>query len=377
MTGSRSTLTAASAPILLNRRTVLRAMVSVSAGVLLTACGDDGLDPFAAQSPAAEPPPAQPSAEQSQQSEPTAVEQPDAQAVQATEQQIAVELPEPLVYIVPNAAAQGETVLLLIEAPGAAAASMSWQGQALSLLKRDDRFFGFVGIDANAAAGPHALGIAVWGPNGEQLLWQETVIQVEAVEWTIDDIQIDGPNAALLDPAISAADYAARVPFQSALTLQLHWFGVFDPPAAGEITALYGEQRSFNGGPITEYHTGIDFGGATGASITAANAGIVSWAGQTRRRGNGLIIDHGAGVFTGYYHLSELLQTPGVVVQQGDLIARMGATGLATGPHLHWEVVVRGITVNPLPWLRLLEFPDPDQELNPANAITATNLARG
>ena len=55
----------------------------------------------------------------------------------------------------------------------------------------------------------------------------------------------------------------------------------------------------------------------------------------------------------------------------------MGATGLATGPHLHWEVVVRGVTVNPLPWIRSLEFPDPYQALNPANALTSTNLASG
>ncbi len=357
-------------------------MVSAGAGVLLVACGDDGLDPFAAppttSEAASQSSPSSPQADVSAQQEDPSPDAPDestADRPAQTQQQAA--LPEPLVYIIPRPARQGDSVLLLVEAPGAQAASMSWQGQAFSLLRHDDRFVGFVGIDANEQIGPHALGVAVWGPSGEQLLWQETVIEISAVEWTVDDIQIDGPNAALLEPAIRSEDYAAREPFQSTLTPQLHWLGVFDPPSSGEITALYGEQRSFNGGPISEYHTGIDFGGLTGAAVTAANAGIVSWAGQTRRRGNGLIIDHGAGVYSGYYHLSELLQTPGVVVQQRDLIARMGATGLATGPHLHWEVVVRGVTVNPLPWLRLLEFPDPDQELNPANAIAATNLVRG
>ena len=357
-------------------------MVSAGAGVLLVACGDDGLDPFAAPPTTSEAAPqSSPSSPQADvsapQGEPSADAPDESTADRPAQTQQQAALPEPLVYIIPRPARQGDSVLLLVEAPGAQAASMSWQGQAFSLLRHDDRFVGFVGIDANEQIGPHALGVAVWGPSGEQLLWQETVIEISAVEWTVDDIQIDGPNAALLEPAIRSEDYAAREPFQSTLTPQLHWLGVFDPPSSGEITALYGEQRSFNGGPISEYHTGIDFGGLTGAAVTAANAGIVSWAGQTRRRGNGLIIDHGAGVYSGYYHLSELLQTPGVVVQQRDLIARMGATGLATGPHLHWEVVVRGVTVNPLPWLRLLEFPDPDQELNPANAIAATNLVRG
>ena len=363
-------------PLRLSRRTVLRALVGAGAGVLLTACGGDDLDPFATDRTPT-PPPARDddnpdNTAQSQQQE-AELQQSAAETIDQTAP--AVELPEPLVYVIPSPASQGETVLLLIEAPGAAAASMTWQGQAFSLLRNEDRFLGFFGIDANAQAGPQSLGVAVWGPRGEQLLRQETIIEITAVEWTVDNIQIDGPNAALLQPAIRREDESTRLPFQTGLTPQLHWLGVFDPPSAGQITALYGEQRSFNSGPIEEYHTGIDFAGETGSAIVAANSGIVSWAGRTRRRGNGIIVDHGAGVFSGYYHLSEVLQTAGAVVEQGDLIARMGATGLATGPHLHWEIVVRGVTVNPLPWLRLLEFPDPHQELNPANALTATNLA--
>ena len=354
---------------------MLRALVGAGAGVLLTACGGDDLDPFAADRQPTPPPSRDQDQAQQTQQQQAQTEEAASQAVGQAE--LEIELPEPLVYVIPSPASQGQTVLVLIEAPGARQASLSWQGQAFSLLKSEDRFLGFFGIDANAPVGPQSLGVAVWGPRGEQLLWQETVIEIESVEWTIDNIQIDGPNAALLEPTIRQADETARLPFQSMLTPQLHWLGVFDPPSDGQITALYGEQRSFNGGPIEEYHTGIDFGGETGSAVTAANSGIVSWAGRTRRRGNGIIVDHGAGVFTGYYHLSEVLQTAGAVVEQGDLIARMGATGLATGPHLHWEVVVRGITVNPLPWLRLLEFPDPFQELNPTNALTSTNLARG
>ena len=364
-----------SGPVRLSRRTVLRAIVGAGAGVLLSACGGEELDPFAQGRQASPAPAAGDDPQAAAQTSPEAV---DEQQVAAERQAIALpeELPEPLVYIMPSPVSQGETVLVVVEAPGAAAASLWWQGQSLSLLHRENRFVGFFGIDANAQVGPRALGIGVWGPEGEQLLWQETVIEVVAFDWTVDDIQIDGPNAALLDPAVRRADHDARQPHQIGQSQQLHWLGVFDPPSDGQITALYGEQRSFNGGPITEYHTGIDFGGETGSAIRTANSGVVSWAGRTRRRGNGIIVDHGAGVFTGYYHLSEVLRTPGTVVEQGTLIARMGATGLATGPHLHWEVVVRGVTVNPLPWIRLLEFPDPFQDLNPAGALQSTNLAR-
>ena len=360
-------------PIRLSRRTVLRAFIGAGAGLLVTACGDDDLDPFAAYRQ----PEASPDFEANGQ-----VQQADGQEalelvpVQEASQVIDSEpLPDPAVYLMPSPVAQGETVLIVVVAPGADAASMWWQGQTFSLLHNEERFIGFFGIDANAAIGPQSLGVAVWGPRGEQLLWQETVIEIVTGDWTVDNIQIDGPNEALLDPSIRRADEQQRLPYQTGLTPELHWLGVFDPPVDGAITALYGEQRSFNGGPIVEYHTGIDYGGETGTAVKAGNSGIVSWAGRTRRRGNGIIIDHGAGVFTGYYHLSEVLQTPGTVVEQGDLIARMGATGLATGPHLHWEVVVRGVTVNPLPWIRSLEFPDPHQALNPTNALNSTNLA--
>lgn len=362
-------------PVRLSRRTVLRAFVGAGAGILLTACGGDDLDPFAVSRDVA-PAPTPDSDDESEQTSPLqAAEQAAAPAQQVSV--IAEDLPEPLIYVLPSPVSQGETVLIVVEAPGAATASLWWQGQTFSLLKSENRFVGFFGIDANAQVGPQALGVSVWGPRGEQLLWQETVIEIVAFDWTVDNIQIDGPNAALLDPAIRRADEESRRPHQTALSQQLHWLGVFDPPSDGQITALYGEQRSFNGGPISEYHTGIDFGGETGASIRAANSGVVSWAGRTRRRGNGIIIDHGAGIFTGYYHLSEVLQTAGQVVEQGVLIARMGATGLATGPHLHWEVVVRGVTVNPLPWIRLLEYPDPFQDLSPTSALNSTNLAQG
>ncbi len=361
-------------PVRLSRRTVLRAFVGAGAGVLLTACGGDDLDPFA---PRSQPPPTT-SNDAEQAGDATEgqqqVGQQSVSQLQAEPTPAAV-LPEPKVYVIPSPVSQGETVLLLVEAPGAENASMSWQGQTFSLLHHEERFLGFFGIDANAPIGPQSLGVSVYGPRGEQLLWQETVVEVTGVEWTVDNIQIDGPNAALLDPSIRRADERERLPHQSGLTPDLLWLGVFDPPSNGAITALYGEQRSFNGAPISEYHTGIDFGGETGAAVTASNTGVVSWAGRTRRRGNGIIIDHGAGVFSGYYHLSEVLETAGSVVEQGAVIARMGATGLATGPHLHWEVVVRGVTVNPLPWLRLLEFPDPYQDLNPANALSSTNLA--
>lgn len=361
-----------------SRRAVLRAMLGVGASAALSACGSSDLDPFAArpaqQSTLQDEPPNE-TAQQQPLEEPTAETEPVAQEQQTEPEQQAAPLPTPRVYVTPRPAPQGHAVLIIADAPGAGYAAIAWNGESYTLIPEGDRFFGFVGIDASTPPGPAPLAIAVWAPNGDPLLWQETVLYIEPVDWPIDNIQIDGPNAALLAPEVRAADIDARSPHQRLATPERHWAGIFDPPSEGGITAGYGERRSFNDGLISEHHTGIDFAGPNGAPITAPGSGIVVWSGSTDRRGNGMIINHGAGVFTGYYHLSEVLKVEGEVIERGAAIARMGSTGLATGPHLHWEVVVRGVTVNPVPWIRLLEAPDPAQELDPVNAIAAANLA--
>jgi murein DD-endopeptidase MepM/ murein hydrolase activator NlpD len=86
-----------------------------------------------------------------------------------------------------------------------------------------------------------------------------------------------------------------------------------------------------------------------------------------------VLIDHGGGVFSGYYHMSEVFSTPGQVVNTGEFLGRIGATGLATGPHLHWEMVVHGVTVDPVQWIRLLDFPDPLAAFDISESIQGPN----
>ncbi len=134
------------------------------------------------------------------------------------------------------------------------------------------------------------------------------------------------------------------------------WEGPFTWPIDPQrypTTAPYGGRRSYNGGPVRSYHTGQDFAAGVGTPVHAPAAGIVVLAEPLKVRGNAVIIDHGAGVMSNYWHLSEIDVRAGQRVQQGDVIGKVGNTGLSTGAHLHWEMRVYGIPVDPVPWTRV------------------------
>jgi murein DD-endopeptidase MepM/ murein hydrolase activator NlpD len=95
----------------------------------------------------------------------------------------------------------------------------------------------------------------------------------------------------------------------------------------------------------------MDFGGGNGLPITAPAPGVVVFAGTLDIRGNATIIDHGWGVYSGFWHQSEFKVKVGDLVETGQVIGLVGGTGRVTGAHLHWEVWVNGIQVNPMGWL--------------------------
>lgn len=111
-------------------------------------------------------------------------------------------------------------------------------------------------------------------------------------------------------------------------------------PLRARINSYYG----YRGG---EFHTGIDYAGSTGDPYVAAGAGTVVSAGWNGNYGYSILIDHGNGVQTRYAHSSKLLVSAGQSVSKGQTIGLVGSTGRATGPHLHFEVIVNGDTVNP------------------------------
>ncbi|MCA9374358.1 S-layer homology domain-containing protein [Candidatus Peregrinibacteria bacterium] len=128
------------------------------------------------------------------------------------------------------------------------------------------------------------------------------------------------------------------------------WKGKFIMPTTGELTLGYGDKLYINGS-YAGSHFGLDWANAEGTEIYASNTGIVTLSSDTPSYGNVIIIDHGQNVFTMYLHMSKLIATKGQKVQKGDLIGKMGATGIATGSHLHFTQFIGSIIVDNNEWL--------------------------
>jgi murein DD-endopeptidase MepM/ murein hydrolase activator NlpD len=127
----------------------------------------------------------------------------------------------------------------------------------------------------------------------------------------------------------------------------LLWSGGFIKPVEGDIVGLFGSRRILNGEERSR-HLGVDIRGKEGTPIRCANSGRIALVGDFYLLGSTVILDHGQGVFTIYCHLSKAAVKEGQQVAKGDSLGEVGATGRATGPHLHWGTVICGARVDPL-----------------------------
>jgi len=254
----------------------------------------------------------------------------------------------------PSLVQGGTTVVYLNE--NASSATLRFQNRQYPMLHDGQRWWAMVGVGAFTEPGLLAASVTYTPAGKQDSVTVAASINVAKRDFPVENIELDDDTASLLDPAIVNAEVAQRQAIFSGFTAQRMWDGPFLVPGEGTITSIYGEGRSYNGGPVTDFHKGTDFGGNTGDPVVAAASGRVVFAGELRVRGGTIVIDHGAGVFTSYHHLSEIDVEENTLIKAGDPIGAIGSTGLVTGPHLHWEVIVRGVEVDGRLWLQGVEI---------------------
>lgn len=168
-----------------------------------------------------------------------------------------------------------------------------------------------------------------------------------------EEVRLSEEDAAILnDPSIVQGENAYIQQMMSGFTTPRRWDGLFMLPVAGVMVSGFGTVRSYNGGGFRSFHSGADLAAPVGTPIVAPADGVVVDTGLLDVRGYATIIDHGWGVYTGYWHQSRILVEPGDTVTAGQQIGAVGSTGLSTAAHLHWEMWVAGVPVDPMQWVR-------------------------
>ena len=157
--------------------------------------------------------------------------------------------------------------------------------------------------------------------------------------------QFGRPQPPEIQERISAESARAMAVSRRSHDTARMWDGPFTPPRGTRITSGFGHGRVFNA-QVQSRHMGTDFGGGVGAPVLAPARGIVALVDTFYLGGNVVYLDHGDGLVTAYLHLSEQEVAEGEIVEPGQLIGRVGATGRVTGPHLHWIVRYGVITVD-------------------------------
>ncbi len=248
---------------------------------------------------------------------------------------------------------QGETAEFQVAGAPGLSISGSLMDHALSFFP--DPTAGYVslqGVHAMVQPGLYPLTLSGDTPEGYPFTFSQNVF-VSAGDFLYDvPLSVD---PATLDPKTTVPEDTQWMGLASQTSPDKLWQGLFtlpvEPVFAECYASRFGSRRSYNGSDYIYFHTGLDYCGQIGDPIYAAAAGVVVFTGELTVRGNATMIDHGHGVFSAYMHQSEILVNVGDRVEQGQLIGRVGNTGRVEGPHLHFEILVGGVQVNPLDWL--------------------------
>lgn len=216
-------------------------------------------------------------------------------------------------------------------------------------------YVGLLGIDLQDEPGGHELIIeARLGEQMRRFSYQVLIMKekfaVEHLKLPKDKVDLDDKAAARWKTEQEAVRKALAE--ESAMRL---WHTGFIEPVHGKRTGIFGSVRIMNG-QARNPHNGEDIGAPLGTDVLASNDGVVRLTVDHIFSGRGIYVDHGLGLYSMYFHLSDVLVKEGDLIKAGQVIGKVGATGRATGPHLHWGMKVNGARVNPY---ALLELPFP------------------
>ncbi len=255
----------------------------------------------------------------------------------------------------PLHAKQGEVLYLTLHVEGE---PTSVQGRFRERLVpffktgREGEFGALVGIDMADAPNTANLKAEVMYPDGVRKRVYRVSVQAEEFRvqsMTLPKDQVDPDAAALKRIDLEKEKVKAVL---AGFTPERLWGTGFLVPVEGTIAGAFGSKRILNGQPRNQ-HNGEDIAASLGTPVKATNDGVVRMVDDHFFSGKGVILDHGLGLFTMYFHLDTTAVKEGERVKRGDVIGTVGQSGRATGPHLHWGAWLNGSRVNPFALAKL------------------------
>lgn len=262
------------------------------------------------------------------------------------------------VDIYPLPLVQGSTVSIKVESDSPVQLSGSLNGMPLFFQSDEDGiYYALQGIYAMAATGLTDFTLSGINNDGTTFSYSQKILLTPG-NFDEDPPLIVDPTT--IDPAVTGPEDELVKTIISTVTPIRYWNGIFQSPAVYQYyTSLFGTRRTYNDNPEVTFHGGVDFGGGITLPIYAPADGQVVFADELTVRGNAVFVDHGWGVYSGFFHQNSLKVKVGDFVTQGQVIGEVGNTGrvdsandyYGAGAHLHWEVWVNGVLVDPLEWL--------------------------
>lgn len=217
---------------------------------------------------------------------------------------------------------------------------------------KDQLYAGLLGLDMQDSPGRYELTIKIVYPERTERRSLSVLVMKE--EYPVQRLTLPSKMVDLDKKTLARVKIESKAVHEAFAGFVPHplWKGRFVEPVRGKISGRFGSRRVINGQP-RKPHSGEDIAAPEGTPVLAMNDGMVRLTADHFFSGKGVIVDHGLGLFSMYFHLSSVDVEHGQVVKKGQVIGKVGSTGRATGPHLHWGVRLNGSRVDPYSLLDL------------------------
>lgn len=261
------------------------------------------------------------------------------------------------IMLLPEHVEQGSVARITITCPVTVTSiSYTWLDKNTALACDGPGIYsGFVPIASSQAPGPVSMSITVQHAD-TTIHTLNTDFEVTAKEFPVQHLTIDESKTTLSKESLKRHNSERTLilkMFSQSQPAKL-WQQSFTLPLKGRLSTPFGVKRFINNEPRNP-HSGVDIAAPLGTPVKAAASGRVSLIGEHFFAGNSVYIDHGRDIFSMYFHLDSIAVQEGQTVDSGDIIGRVGATGRATGPHLHWGIRIQDTPIDPFSLLTLFE----------------------